>query len=137
MADAAVEHLEQHLTPEGLRPDGVGGSAHRARHGILTDRERRSRSVRIPRESPRSTTAAVAPAAVIRAAASRIGVSGVHTTGAPRISARTGWFAGSGLGAWGARAGGAFACISSSERATKRTLSGRASSALATGSGIR
>ena len=55
-----------------------------------TTRERRSLSVTIPTESSRSTMRAVAPASVIRRAASRIGVAGAQITGSLRMVALTG-----------------------------------------------
>ena len=56
-----------------------------------TTLDRRSLSVTMPTDSPRSTTRAVAPASVRSRAASRTGVAGVQTTGADRMEALTGW----------------------------------------------
>ena len=55
-----------------------------------TTRERRSASVTIPSEPPRSTIRAVAPAAVMRWAASRRVVPGSQMTGELRTAPRTG-----------------------------------------------
>ena len=107
-----------------------------------TTRERRSRSVTIPSEPRSATTTEVAPASFISRAASRIVVSGSTTTGSARISESTGWCAGSRpLGVAGVLGEGASPARPmrelSSERATKPTLSGRASTAVATSAPIR
>ena len=65
---------------------GVSGERPTAR-----TRERRSRSVRMPSDEPRSTTTAVAPRALISRAASRIEVSGGQITAGERSRAPTGW----------------------------------------------
>jgi hypothetical protein len=91
----------------------------------------------MPSEPSSSTTIDVVAAAAICVAASRIVVAGEHSSGGSRISAATGWFTGSGAGLFGAIDAGRRACSSNSERATKPTLSGRASTERATSAGMR
>ena len=82
VANAPVEHVQQDLTARSILGTVNAGAVITADTGESTDSppattlDRRSLSVTMPTESPRSTTRAVAPAAVIRFAASRIDVLG-------------------------------------------------------------
>ncbi len=95
-------------------------------------RDRRSRSVTMPNVSPCRTRTALAPSAVIRWAAARIGSLPGHSSGGRRISAATGRCSGSSGG--GAVSGALPVTI---DRATNRSTSGRASSGRTTFAGIR
>ena len=98
-----------------------------------TTRERKSRSVTMPSRSPARTSTALAPAAVIRWAAARIGSLAGHTTGGVRISAATGRCPKSlGPGSDVARA-----CRETIDRTTNWSTSGRASSGRTTSAGMR
>ena len=95
-------------------------------------RDRRSPSVTMPNVSPCRTRTALAPSAVIRWAAARIGSLAAHSSGGRRISAATRRCSGSAGG--GAVSGVLRPTI---DRATNRSTSGRASSGRTTSAGIR
>ena len=93
---AVVEHLEQRLGAGAVgrhrprrRAHHLGQRRVRAPAPAATTRALMSRSVTMPSWSPRSTTAQVTPASIIRRAASWTVVAGSHTSGSARISSRT------------------------------------------------
>ena len=96
-------------------------------------RDRRSRSVTIPNVPPCGTRTALAPSAVIRLAASRIGSLPWQTSGGFLISVATRLCTGSAL----ASACTAGTVRSTIDRTTCRSTSGRASSGRMTSAGMR
>jgi len=98
-----------------------------------TTRERKSRSVTIPSPWPTRTSTALAPSAVIRWAASRIGSLAGHSSGGVRISVATGRCTRS-AGAGRDVAGAGPEMI---DWATNRSTSGRASNGCTTSAGMR
>ena len=98
-----------------------------------TTRERKSRSVTMPSQRPARTSTAVAPCAVIRWAAARIGSLAGHSSGGMRISVATVRCASSAGPAGAAGPPGP----ETIDRATNRSTSGRASSGRTASAGMR
>jgi hypothetical protein len=128
-------------TSPASRPAGTvyAGSVMTAETGVsglrpaATTRERKSRSVTMPSRSAVRTSTALAPSAVIRCAAARIGSPAAHSSGGVRISVATVRCARSAGPASGAGRPGS----ETIDRATNWSTSGRASSGRTTSSGMR
>src|SRR5215831_934778 len=141
--DARIVQRDSHRAKPRRRGGEIRGAAGavmiaaRGASGLApaaTTRERRSRSVTMPSIWPACTRTALAPSAVIRFAASRIGSLAGHNNGGARISVATRHWTGS---TGGARSGPAAARPLRMERAMNRRKSGRASSAPTTSAGMR
>ena len=97
-------------------------------------RDRRSRSVTMPNVLPCGTSTALAPSAVIRLAASRMGSLPWHTSGGVLISVPTRLCTGS---VPESPAGAVVTARCTIDRARNRSTSGRASSGRITSAGMR
>ena len=100
-----------------------------------TTRSLMSRSVTMPSWSPRSTTAQVTPASTIRRAASWTVVAGSQTSGAARISSRTGRPAGDSTGSCSRSPSSRTRLLM--DRATKRAAAGRSNTGVTAAAGMR